>query len=565
MGKSPVTVWVPARSFYKERMLTTPSSFRILATTLLCTWLAAYAPQAQVRLPELPRAYVNTTYTPVAGKTIHVPQGGDLQAALDDAQPGDVITLQAGATYTGNFVLPAKAGASWIIIRGDAPDAPGRRARPVDAAAFPKLLSPNAAPALRTAPGAQYFRIVGIEFGLAPGVTASYGLVSFGDGSQAQAFLARVPHHLILERVYIHGNAQAALRRGVALNSAWSAVIDSYIADVHEQGVDSQAIAGWNGPGPFKIANNELQAAGENVIFGGADPAIPGLVPADIEVRGNHFFKPLSWREGDPAYAGRPWTVKNLFELKNARRVLVEGNLFENNWAQAQNGFAVLFTVRNQDGGAPWSTVEDVTFRLNHLRHTGSAINVLGMDDRYPSQRVQRILICNNLFEDVDGARWGGPGRLFQVLGGPADLSIEHNTAFHSGDALSASGEAAARFVFRDNLVFQNTYGVGGDGTYGDPLATLTRYFPGGLFSGNIVVGAAARAYPPGNFFPGNEQQVRFENLASGDYRLAVDSPYRGRASHGSDPGADIVALRATLAGKTGPPAPAGCPRRLPR
>jgi hypothetical protein len=543
--------------------------------------MAAYAPQAQVRLPELPRAYVDTTYIPVAGKTIYVPQGGDLQAALDDAQPGDVVTLQAGATYTGNFVLPAKAGAShpagtggtkppgWITIRGDAPDAAlparGRRAQPTDAAAFPKLLSPNAAPALRTAPGAQYFRIVGIEFGLAPGVTASYGLVSFGDGSRAQASLARVPHHLILERVYIHGNTHAALRRGVALNSAWSAVIDSYIADVHEQGADSQAIAGWNGPGPFKIANNELQAAGENVIFGGADPAIPGLVPADIEVRGNHFFKPLSWRAGDPSYAGRPWTVKNLFELKNARRVLVEGNLFENNWAQAQNGFAVLFTVRNQGGGAPWSAVEDVTFRLNHLRHSGSAVNVLGMDDRYPSQRVQRILIRNNLFEDVDGARWGGPGRLFQVLGGPADLAIEHNTAFHSGDIISASGEPAARFVFRDNLVFQNMYGVGGDGTYGDPLATLTRYFPGGLFSGNILVGAAAPAYPPGNFFPGDAQQVRFENLAGGDYRLAADSPYRGRASDGSDPGADIVALRAALAGKTGPPAPAGCPHRLPR
>src|SRR5206468_132741 len=123
-------------------------------------------------------------------------------------------------------------------------------------------------------------------------------------------------------------------------------------------GADSQAIMGWNGPGPFKIVNNHLEGAGENVMFGGADPPIHSLVPSDIEIRQNHFFKPLSWREGDPTYAGTPWTIKNLFELKNARRVLVEGNVFENIWRAAQDGFALQLTVRNQYGGAPWSTIE---------------------------------------------------------------------------------------------------------------------------------------------------------------------------------------------------------------
>ena len=65
----------------------------------------------------------------------------------------------------------------------------------------------------------------------------------------------------------------------MALNARRAAVIDSYLADFKEVGADSQAIAGWNGPGPFGIANNYLEAAGENVMFGGADPAIDGLVP----------------------------------------------------------------------------------------------------------------------------------------------------------------------------------------------------------------------------------------------------------------------------------------------
>src|SRR2546427_6008343 len=53
---------------------------------------------------------------------IDVPPGGALQAALDQAQPGDTIRLAAGATYTGWFTLPAKTGTGDILIRTTAPD-----------------------------------------------------------------------------------------------------------------------------------------------------------------------------------------------------------------------------------------------------------------------------------------------------------------------------------------------------------------------------------------------------------------------------------------------------------
>jgi len=42
--------------------------------------------------------------------------------------------------------------------------------------------------------------------------------------------------------------------------------------------------------------------------------------------------------------------VKNSFELKNARRVLAQCNLIENNWADAQAGIAIVFTPRNSSG-----------------------------------------------------------------------------------------------------------------------------------------------------------------------------------------------------------------------
>ena len=66
--------------------------------------------------PHLPRVYLDTTYAPPGGPVRFVPAGGNLQAAINAANPGDTITLQAGATFTGSFTLPTKSGSSYIYI-----------------------------------------------------------------------------------------------------------------------------------------------------------------------------------------------------------------------------------------------------------------------------------------------------------------------------------------------------------------------------------------------------------------------------------------------------------------
>ncbi|MEQ1727807.1 MAG: carbohydrate-binding protein, partial [Vicinamibacterales bacterium] len=58
--------------------------------------------------PPLPPPLLPTPDPPVGGTVISVPLGGDLQAAIDAAVAGDTILRQAGATYAGNFTLPAK-------------------------------------------------------------------------------------------------------------------------------------------------------------------------------------------------------------------------------------------------------------------------------------------------------------------------------------------------------------------------------------------------------------------------------------------------------------------------
>ncbi|HEU4520375.1 MAG TPA: carbohydrate-binding protein, partial [Thermoanaerobaculia bacterium] len=500
---------------------------------------------------------------------IQVPSGGNLQGAIDSAQFGDTIVLQAGATYSGTFTLPAKSGTGWIVIRTSAPDSSlppqGRRMTPSYASALPKIVTPGSAPAIRTATGAHHYRLVGLEITVGSN-SINYGLVLLGDTSGAQTSLSQVPHSIVLDRVYIHGRPTADLLRGVAMNSASSAVIDSWISDVHFVGADSQAICGWNGPGPYKIVNNYLEAAGENVMFGGADPDISNLVPSDIEVRGNYMYKPLSWKIGHPTYAGRAWTVKNLFELKNARRVVVEGNVFENNWQHAQNGFSILFTVRNQSGGAPWSVVEDVSFNRNVVRHVAAGVNILGRDDNYSSQQTKRILIGNNVFEDVNASSWGGNGRFLQMLDGTADITVDHNTVFHTGEVIAAAGSAHARLTYRNNISPHNRYGIAGDNYYGNPAGALSAYFPGAVVTRNILQGGSASQYPAGNYFPSSMNEVGFVNYSGGDYRLASGSPYRSAGTDGKDLGADIVAVNAAAAaaingtagsgGSTPPPPP---------
>ncbi|MEX0902950.1 MAG: hypothetical protein WDZ76_09540 [Pseudohongiellaceae bacterium] len=535
----------------------------IIVSVNACSGLSALAQLPEQ--PELPRSLVDTMPAEPSGRVIDVPAGDDFQAALNNAMPGDVIELEAGAVYEGPFTLPTKAGDEWIIIRSNATDdglpGPGNRIDPGFADLMPKLVSFSGS-VVRTEAGAHHYRFEGVE--MRPGRRGEtnagsirrlrnlfaadgegeflYNIVELGSERQSAE---EVPHHIIFDRCYIHGDPEKGSRRGIAINSAYTAIIDSWLSDFKEVGADSQAIAGWNGPGPFKIVNNYLEGAGENIIFGGADTSIAELVPSDIEIRDNHFFKPLEWKTGHPDYAGTEWSVKNLFELKNARRVLVDGNVFEHNWAHAQNGFSILFTVRNERGRVPWAVVEDVTFSNNLLLSIGSGINILGQDDnRYPSEPTRRLLIKNNVFADMGGP-WGD-GVLFQLLDGVENLTIDNNTAFNTGRIISADGRPHRPFALTDNIILHNTYGIVGSST-GRGNGTLFQYFPAATVRGNVMVGAPAESYPEENHYPDGIDEVAFVAPEQGNYRLRADSPFRSESGNGF--GANVDALCSALSG----------------
>jgi hypothetical protein len=502
---------------------------------------------------------INTTYVPqpANGKKITVNKDGDLQKALDDAQLGDTIVLQAGATFTGHFKLKNKTtGKGWIYITSSnytKLPAPGTRVAPTDAINMPKIVTSDVFPAISTETSAHHYRFVGTE--IASSYTLNddahdpvYDIISL-DGStdtKPQTQLIQVPNNITFDRCYIHGTSVGKTKRGILMDSAWTAVVNSYISDIHTIGQDSQAIGGFNGPGPFKIVNNYLEASTENVMFGGSDNANKEMNPSDLEFKNNYLFKPLSWKVGDPSYAGLHWCVKNIFELKNMTRALVDGNVFENCWADGQVGDAILFTPRNQDGTAPWCVVRDITFTNNIVRNAAGGFELMGhdYDPKCPSsQQTVGVLIKNNLFENISG-------KLFNVSHGNDSLVIENNTAFNGGTIVDVDAEPDTNFIFRNNIAYHNEYGIKGT-AQGVGNTTLDTFFPGSIFTNNVLVGGGnyKNSYPAGNFFPDNMDAVGFVNLENRDYHLAESSPYKRAGTNGKALGADIDALNSALGG----------------
>ncbi len=527
--------------------------------------------------PEGPRVFVDTTYVAPGGKTIGVRAGGSLQAALDAAQPGDVIELQAGAIWRGTFHLRNKTtGSGWIVVRSsrfaELPP-PGTRVTPADAPLMATLIAPGSGWALSTDEAAHHYRFVGIEITgetLAPTVQ-NYSFVQLdgqhyvGNRKIYQTSYEQVPHHFIFDRCYVHAGPEGGgeYLRGFVWNSAYTALVDSYVSGFKSRGADTQAVSSDNGPGPFKFVNNYLEAAGENVMFNGSRGYLPNLIPSDIEIRGNTFKKLLSWRPGDPSYAGVTWSVKNLLEFKNGQRVLVEDNLFEDHWAGAQSGWAVMMSPRTQYGTMPWAVVSDVTFQNNVFRRTTAGVSASGHDTTATWTQSARIAFVNNVFEDLGlyTVRGAFNGVLMMLTNGIQDFTFEHNTVFNTGNLVMFSHPPSdgltTGFVFRNNIVHGGGYLIVGDGT-GFGVAALNAQAPGWVFDHNVITGPwptntgvshTAAAIPQDNWFPNSVNGVGFANLAGGDYRLVAASPYRNAGADGRALGADISAVLSRMRG----------------
>lgn len=579
------------------------NSFFFAATYLLFCTVASAAASPSDRFDgpaELPRVTVRSSMadSPAPGHAHLVRNGDNLQDAINSAACGDILTLQAGAVFQGVFRFPQKScdDSHWIILRSAAPDSslppegmrltpcyagvaslPGRPdyhcTNPQNVMARIELTNRSGNGPLMFLSGANHYRFIGLEITRADSAGPVVALAARKDEDGTA-------HHLIFDRVWLHGTAKAETRRGIYLSGMTDvAIINSYFSDFHCVAgtgtcTDSQTISSGGGDvpeGPFKIENNFLEAAGENLLFGGR-PA--RTTPADIEIRRNHLFKPLIWMRGQAGFVGgedgHPFIVKNLFELKNAQRVLFEENLLENSWGGfSQTGFAILLTPASQQNGCPSCMVTDITIRSVKIVNVASGFSIANVpsDTGGVSSAGGRYSIHDDMLAQVRGKDYQGFGLFAMFISNSPllhDVRIEHVTSStvprYIISIIGINPQKMANFVVSNNIFSSaQTLEIGSAGRPDKncafaperqgPTGIFESCFEHSTFTHNLVIGGSN--WPAGNIMAGDVSAAGVLVTGDGVFDLCRKkqdgckkiSPAIGAGSDGKDIGTDVAAI----------------------
>jgi hypothetical protein len=451
---------------------------------------------------------------PPQGPAVTVRDGSQLASALAQAPNGATVLLPPDLVYQGDALVITGRG---LVIRCsvDLPDGRIDTLTPL-----PRILAP-----VHHRAGSEAITWRGVEHQVGVGQTA----VSIGTDTETDA--QRLPNDITHDRCRILADPLLGAKRGVAPNSRQYTCIDSHIAGFWQVGTDTQAIGAWNAVGPFRIENNYLSAAGENVMLGGADCRIPGDGPKGLVLRRNWLHKP-DWMRSKRS------TVKNIFELKNCVGFLVEENILEGCWTDSQTGSAILLTPRNQGGTRPDVTVADGVIRRNVILNVeGNGVVLQGYDDEKPSTiKGRNVDIEDNIIASLRSAVY--------IERGWDGLRIRRNTApiqRNSFMAMSAPAQRGADGRRIDgtvedpkylttglevvgNLADGGSYVLSGSG-FTPGLPTLQALAPGFTWSGNVIEKSDARTVtmPPGT-----------QMLAPGTLAVTLDANYEAQAYEGS-------------------------------
>jgi hypothetical protein len=257
--------------------------------------------------------------------------------------------------------------------------------------------------AFTVADGASGLIITGMDTEIS-GPFVAYGW-KIGSSQNSSNYATRI----MIDRSYLDTTYATQMNQVVFNGATWFALVDSVVDHVNllhsstcSVYTESHDYISFNSSGPVKLVNNLFGGAPtENVFFGGAQSAQPGINPSDYEVRRNVLYK-------DPAQIPNA-DVKNVFEFKNGIRFLVDGNTMQYSQADYQacggnqHGVAIDFNVAASAPNNYWSEVSNVTFTNNDIQHMNSMGNIQGHSFSNVQWPVTaEISIVNNLFRDVN-------------------------------------------------------------------------------------------------------------------------------------------------------------------
>jgi hypothetical protein len=209
------------------------------------------------------------------------------------------------------------------------------------------------------------------------------------------------------------------------------------------------------------------------------------------------------------------WQVKNTFELKVGRNVLLEYEIIEYSWLQGQSGPCLVLTGSTQVADNHSATIRDFEMRYSEIRHCGQSIQIAGTDALpLESSRSGRFNIHNNIFWDIAGPWNSNAPNVLLVSGGaprqipnrsPFGVTLRHNTFAmntsndwnyaiymancHRDVAGSTPGSPMPDIDIRDNIWYSGQYGFASE----NPAETCT--WRTGRLIGSEMIGASQFAY----------------------------------------------------------------------
>lgn len=428
----------------------------------------AIAPPAPVEPPQ------------ASGSIVRVADSAGFAAAVRSAAPGTVLELATGGDFAGLVVPDGRHG---LTICG-ATDG------------LATVWDRDRQSPLRVGLGCTDLRISRLRFATRPGPGILYGQLVLGysaDGQREARTVDELPNRVAIHDCEFAGDPEASTRYAILANARHLSIDRCKIDEIHEPGADSQGILATNTPGPIRIRENTIRAAGENVMLGGSNPTIVGVQIADVEISGNAIWKRLEWRT-------KNWTFKNLIEIKRGVRVRIVENLLQNVWPAAQRA-ALVVTTRDTGG-----RIADVEFARNVIMDVPVGAHIAAADDRNPeAQRISNIWLHDNVWNRIGST--GEPGWVYNLTvhdGRPVEhLVIERDRWWHHPDQAKAimffEGVApfAKTMTLRDCTGTAGVYGIIGTAT-GPGASTMAAWVKDWDATGNAFIGDTTAKWPDG-------------------------------------------------------------------
>jgi uncharacterized protein (TIGR03437 family) len=256
---------------------------------------------------------------------------------------------------------------------------------------------------------AEFIRLVGLRFTTTTSTQGPLLLIG-NNGNEydwpfpRQPYSASIqPDNIIVDRCLFDQDFSYFIRRLIAVHARRTTIINSYLDGARELNSDTQSISAVQGPGPLIVENSYIGGATENLIFGGEGPLFEEAA-FSADIRFNYFPKQeermrfSAWRPGMVVFKGRiirpssrqsgltyqatnsgvtgnieplwpsgpgetvtdngiVWrrigqgnarTVsKNNFEIKSARNVRIQYNVFDRHWFDTDQNNNIVFKLSN--------------------------------------------------------------------------------------------------------------------------------------------------------------------------------------------------------------------------